>query len=59
MIEMVMIATDCADVSVVSGIEHLPPENVNLWKSLFAEFIGVFTLVFIGGGAAAATIEEG
>jgi len=31
----------------------------NLWKSLLAEFIGTFTLVFIGASAVALTIQQG
>lgn len=37
----------------------VPPPNVPLWKALVAEFIGTFTLVFIGAGAAALTLEQG
>jgi len=38
---------------------NVPSTDIPLWKSLVAELIGTFFLVFIGAGAAALTFEQG
>jgi aquaporin NIP len=47
------------EIEVVEKEEMTPPRDVPLWKSLTAEMIGTFFLVFIGAGAAALTFQQG
>jgi|SRR5437868_7125263 len=37
----------------------VPPSNIPLWQALLAEFIGTFTLVFVGVSAAALLVSQG
>lgn len=53
------IATTTVEVIEDNSKLLVPSPDIPLWKTLIAEFIGTFALVFIGAGTAALSLQQG